>query len=333
MEGGSVKAEKSSTVLRRLLNEPGCLKAMNGGTAHHAQLVEYAGFKAFILGGSKTSSWNYGMPDAGLITQTEIVETTRNVCNAVKIPVLVDAETGYGNALGARRTVQLLIQAGAAGCFIEDQKAPNRCGFTIGKQLISVEEAVGKYRAVCDLRDELDPDFIIEARIDARTAANGGFDEAIRRAKAYQTTGIDVIFVEALQSREEIKAFRDAVPNILFRASELACKPPITAKEKNEFGFCMTSIHFPNVATIAMYDFLIDFKEREEEAWHEFLQNTKSHPLGGLGGVFDMTGFPALVKLEEKYLPKEELDNMYKEKSLGLYDPRAGRAGQIKDGH
>jgi 2-methylisocitrate lyase-like PEP mutase family enzyme len=283
-----------------------------GGNAHHAQLTEYAGYKAFGLSGSKTSSWNYGLPDAGFLTQTELVEVTRNVCNAVKIPVLVDADTGHGNALGARRTVQLLIQAGAAGCFIEDQKAPKRCGFVKGKQLISIEEAVGKYRAVCDLRDELDPDFIIMART------------------AYQEAGVDVIYVEAPQSREEIKALRTAFSNIPFRATEGAIRPPLTAQEKDDLRMCMTSIHFATVGTVAMYDFLIDFRERGETAWNDFLISSKSHPLAEQG-VFDMTGFPEVVKIEEKYLPQEELDMKYKGESLGTYDPHTGRAGQIKD--
>ena len=326
-----MNTEKSSTVLRRLLNEPGCLRTMWGGTAHHAQLAEFAGFKAFGLSGSKASSWIYGLPDAGFITQTELAETTRNICTAVKIPVIVDADTGHGNALGARRTVQLLIQAGAAGCFIEDQKSPKRCGFVKGKQLISVEEAVGKYRAVCDLRDELDPDFIIMARTDARGAVGGSLDEAICRAKAYQTTGVDVIYAEALQSREEIKTFRAAIPKILFRATEGACKPPLTAAEKDELGLCMTSIHFAAVGTVAMYDFLMDFKNRREDAWNDFSERTKDHPLGG-HGVFDLTGFPEVVKIEEKYLPAEELEK-YKEDSLGIYDPRTGREGQIKSGY
>lgn len=320
--------EKRSTVLRRLLNGPGCLRVMFGGVAHHAQLAEYAGFKAFGLSGSKASSWIYGMPDAGYLTQTELVENVRNICNAVKIPVLVDADTGHGNALGARRTLQLLIQAGAAGCFLEDQKAPKRCGFVKGKQLISVEEAVGKYRAVCDVRDELDPDFIIMARTDARGAVGGSLDEAIRRGIAYKDAGVDVLYVEALQSREELKAFRDAIPGILFRGTEGAIKPPLSGKEKDDLGMCMTSIHFANVATVALYDFLVDFGKRGEDAWNEFNEKTKKHPLGGLG-VFDLTGFPEVVRLEEKYLPKEELDK-YQEPSLGLYDPKIGRAGQLK---
>jgi 2-methylisocitrate lyase-like PEP mutase family enzyme len=269
------------------------------------------------------------MPDAGYLTQTELVQVARNVCNAVKIPVLVDADTGHGNALGARRTVQLLMQAGVAGCFIEDQKAPKRCGFVKGKQLISIEEAAGKYRAVCDLRDELDPDFVIMARTDGRGAVGGSIEEAIRRGKAYQAAGVDVIYVEAPQSREEIRTLRAAFPDILFRATESAIRPPLTAKEKEEFKMCMTSIHFATVGTVAMYDFLVDFKERGEEAWKEFNEKTKNHPMGG-HGVFDLTGFPEVVKLEEKYLPQEELDNKYKEASVGMYDPRTGRKGEIE---
>ncbi len=323
--------EKRSTILRRLLNEPGCLTTIGVGTAHQAQLAEYSGFKAVGVSGSKTASHIYGLPDAGYLTQTEMVENVRNICNAVKIPVLVDADTGHGNALGARRTVHLLMQAGAAGCFIEDQKAPKRCGFVKGKQLISVEEAVGKYRAVCELREQLDPDFIIMARTDARGAVGGSLEEAIRRGNAYKAAGVDAIYVEALQSREEIRAFRKAVPDILLRASESACKPPLTGREKAELGLCMTAIHIGNIGTVAMYDFLVDLRERGEQAWIEFNDRTRGHPFGGLG-LFDLTGFPEVVKLEEGFLPKEELEK-YKEPSLGLYDPHTGRKGQIEQGH
>ena len=191
-----------------------------------------------------------------------------------------------------------------------------------GKQLISIEEAVGKYRAVCELRDELDPDFIIMARTDARGAVGGSLEDSIRRAKAYQATGVDVIFAEALQSREEIRMFRDAIPDILLRANENACKPPLTRQEKNDLGICMTSIHAAHICSIAMYDFLIDFKKREEEAWNEFNQKSKTHPLS-TKGLFELTGFPKVVELEEKFLPKEELQK-YKEASLGLYDPHSG---------
>jgi len=301
------------------------------GVAHHAQLAEHVGFKFVGISSSAVSSWIYGMPDAGYLTQTELVENTRRICNAVKIPVLVDADTGHGNALGVRRTVQLLIQAGAAGCFIEDQKSPKRCGFVKGKQLVSLEEAVGKYRAACDARNELDPEFVIFARTDARGAVGGGFDEAVKRGNAYKSAGVDVIYVEGLQSRDELRTYRKAVPDILLRASELAIKPPMTIQEKGDFGLCMSTVPVGNVGTVAMYDFLVDFMQRGEAARVEFNEKTKEHLFGGFG-VFDLTGFPKVLEYEEKYLPKEELDK-YKQESLGLYDPRTGRKGQIKMGY
>ena len=323
-----MKKEKCSTVLRRELNARQCLITVFGGCAHHAQLAQNAGFKAFGISGSKVSGWIYGLPDAGYITQTELVEATRNICNAVDIPVVVDADTGHGNAIGVRRTVKLLMQAGAASCFIEDQKSPKRCGFVKGKQLISIEEAVGKYRAACDVRDEIDPDFVVIARTDARGAVDGGLEETIKRAKAYAAAGVDMIYAEALQSREEMRAVRAAVPNVLFRATERAVKPPLRRQEKIDLDICMTSIHIANIGTVAMYDFLADLHERAEDAWIEFDERTKNHPMGG-HGLFDLTGFPDVVKQEEKYLPAEELKK-YSSETLGLYDPRVGRKAGLK---
>jgi 2-methylisocitrate lyase-like PEP mutase family enzyme len=244
----------------------------------------------------------------------------------VKIPVIVDADTGHGNALGARRTVDLLIKAGAAGCFIEDQKAPKRCGFVKGKQLISIEEAVGKYRAVCDLRDALDPDFIIMARTDARGAVGGGMDEVLRRCEAYLKAGIDVIYVEALQSREEIQTVRDAFPDALLKVTPWAIDPPITPEETKAWRLCTTGMHITRIGSVMMYDFLLDYKKRGEAAYNEFAARYKNHPLGGFG-IFDLTGFPKVLELERKYLPPEHLERY--EKSIGVYDPRVGHAGRI----
>ena len=141
------------------------------------------------------------MPDAGLSTLTELADSTRNICRAVSIPVLVDIDTGFGNALNVRRSVEEMIRAGAAGLFLEDQLAPKRCGWVKGKELVGIEEAVGKYRAACDVRNDLDPNFIIMARTDARTAIGGGFDEVARRGRAYLDAGVDVLYIEALQEQ------------------------------------------------------------------------------------------------------------------------------------
>src|SRR5690606_33151580 len=120
-----------------------------GATAQHAQLAEVTGFGHFGISGSATSTHLFGLPDAGLVTLSELAENVRRICQAVSIPVLVDCDTGFGNAINTVRTVSEVIRAGAAGLFIEDQVAPKRCGFVKGKELIPLEEAVGKYRAAC----------------------------------------------------------------------------------------------------------------------------------------------------------------------------------------
>src|SRR6185436_5305515 len=177
---------KPSARLRRLFREgPLPLRGVWGAMAHHAQLAEKSGFQFFGLSGSDVSTQLLGLPDAGFLTLTELVNATRWVCGATTLPVIVDCDTGFGNAVTVHRTTEEVILAGAACLFIEDQQAPKRCGFVKGKMLISVEEAAGKLRAACSVRDRLDPDFMIMARTDARGAVGGDMDEVIRRGKVY----------------------------------------------------------------------------------------------------------------------------------------------------
>jgi 2-methylisocitrate lyase-like PEP mutase family enzyme len=316
--------EKKSTVLRNLFKTEKPLTSIWVGTAHQAQLAEKLGFKAIGISGSNTSTQILGLPDAGFLTLTELVENVDRICRAVDLPILVDCDTGFGNAINVRRTVDSVIRAGAAGLFIEDQVSPKRCGFVKGKELIPVEEAVGKYRAALDVRDELDPDFIIMARTDGRGAVGGSLEEVVRRAKAYVEAGVDILYAEALQSREEIKEVRSAVKDCLLQVTSQAIDPPLTAEEFKEFGLCMTGCHIGYVGTVAMYDFLLDFKQRGISAYNEFRQKTKDHPLGGFR-TFDLAGFPKVVEWEEMYLPKETLEKY--ESTLGLYDPREARKG------
>lgn len=126
-----------------------------GACAHHAQLAEATGFHFFGLSGSNTSTHLLGLPDAGLLTLSELVENVRRICAAMSIPVIVDCDTGFGNAINVVRTTSEVIRAGAACLFIEDQVAPKRCGFVKGKAIVSIEEAEGKIRAACDARNAL----------------------------------------------------------------------------------------------------------------------------------------------------------------------------------
>jgi 2-methylisocitrate lyase-like PEP mutase family enzyme len=317
----AVIAEKRTTAFRRMLKEgPLPLMGVFGGTAHHAQLAEAAGFSHFGVSGAHTSMHILGLPDAGFLTQTELVENTRRICQAVSIPVLVDCDTGFGNALNTMRTVDEIISTGAAALFLEDQVAPKRCGFTKGKEIISVEEAVGKYRAALAVRDQLDPDFIVMARTDARGAVGGGMDEVLKRGRAYLDAGVDVLYVEALQSREEIQTVRDAFPDALLRVTPFAIEPALSTKEIEDFRLCSLSLHVPIYGMIQMYDFLKECAVRGQDAWNEFSEQTKNHPYGGFR-FFNLTGFPKVHQFEKEFLPKDNMDRY--SNSIGVYDPRS----------
>lgn len=316
---------KKSTMLREMFAKGEVVKSIWVGTAHMAQLAQKAGFELVGISGAQTSTQVLGLPDAGFMTQTELVENAERICQAVDIPVIVDCDTGFGNAINVRRTVDAVIRAGAAGLFIEDQLAPKRCGFAKGKEIIPIEEAVGKYRAALDVRDELDSDFIIMARTDGRGAVGGSLEEAIRRGKAYVEAGVDILYVEALQSREEIKAVRGAIPDVLMMATGFAIHPALKDEEIKELGLCMSGWHIGPVGSVAMYDLLVDLKERGGKAMSEFARKNRNHPLGGFG-IFDVAGFPKVVEWEKKYLPQDTLDKY--EQTLGEYDPRVGHEGR-----
>src|SRR2546425_3931582 len=175
---------RATSQLRQLLKSgttlfvPGCYNALS------ARILGDVGFPAIYMTGYGTSLALLGMPDAGLATMTEMHLNARYIANAVAVPVIADADNGYGNAINVMRTVREYIGTGVAGIHIEDQAIPKRCGHVAGRRVIPIEEAVGKYRAADAGRRELDPDFVLIARTDARGASGGSLDEAIRRANA-----------------------------------------------------------------------------------------------------------------------------------------------------
>lgn len=309
--------------LRRLFREgPLPLAGVWGATAHHAQLAEELDFKFFGLSGSDLSTQVLGLPDAGLLTMTELVEATRQICNAASLPVVVDCDTGFGNAISVQRTVGEVIRAGAACLFIEDQLAPKRCGFVKGKMLIPLDEAVGKIRAACAVRDEIDPDFMIMARTDARGAVGGSMEEVLVRGDAYLAAGADILYASALQSRDEVQRLREAFPDALLELMPLAIDPPLSTKEVQDFRICTCGVHIARVGAILMYDFLRKYREQGEDAFNAFAAEHRDHRLGKLG-LLDLTGFPELLELERKFLPLETMKRY--DQSIGIYDPRSSQ--------
>jgi methylisocitrate lyase len=178
------------------------------------RLAERLGYKAVYLSGAALSA-TAAMPDVDLLTLTEFVEAARALASATHLPVLCDADTGFGEALNVERTVRLLEGAGAAGLHLEDQQLPKRCGHLSGKQLVDAEAMAAKVRAAAAARQ--DPDFVVIARTDARGVS--GFDDAVRRARLYVQAGADAIFPEALESAEEFAAFARALPGAVLLAN------------------------------------------------------------------------------------------------------------------
>ena len=174
-----------------------------------ARLIERAGMPATFMSGFGVAATRLGLPDTGLISYGELVEQGRNICSAVNIPVLGDADTGFGNPMNIKRSVHGYYQAGFACVMIEDQVMPKRCGHTAGKQVADRDEALLRIRSAVDARNE-GADILIMARTDARSVH--GMDEAIARCRAFVDLGADISFLEAPHSEEEMRAYCEAVP-------------------------------------------------------------------------------------------------------------------------
>jgi 2,3-dimethylmalate lyase len=312
---------KKTTRLKELFNRDKIFILAGGACALHAKIAEAVGFEAAYMSGGCTSHMILGVPDAGLITMVEMVQNAERMANAVSIPLLSDSDQGFGNAINVRRTVASFIRAGVAGIHIEDQVAPKRCGYVKGKELISLEEAVGKYQAAVDAKMEIDPDFVIVARTDSRTAVNGGLHEVIRRLKAYKKAGVDVLFFESPQSVEDIKAVRSEVEGpIMCTLSAIEPQPSLEEQQKLGLATAFYPALIADAGIAASWDYAVDFLKRGVQADIDFTEHVKNHPMSRFG-QFDLVGFGKIREWEGKYLPKEALEKY--EKSLGMYDPGA----------
>jgi len=230
----SITGMTTTTRIHALLEKHRTLLFPGVYDALSAKLVEQAGFPLTFISGYSVAASYLGLPDFGDLTQTEVVAATRRVCASVSIPIIIDADTGYGNALNVIRTVNELIEAGAAGMFLEDQIWPKRCGHMKGKRVIPIEEHVQKIRAAVDARRNRD--FFIVARTDARQVT--GLDDAIRRCRRYREAGADALFVEGPRSVEELATIaRELPPPLVANMLEGGVTPLLTKEELESLGF------------------------------------------------------------------------------------------------
>lgn len=228
LEGGR---EGLARQLKRLVSEGPCTAAPGVYDPLSALLARQAGFRALYLSGAALSA-SMGLPDLGIMTLDELVNATRRVVRATGLPVIVDGDTGYGEALNVMRTIRELEEAGAAAVQIEDQEMPKRCGHLEGKHLVPLGEMLGRLRAAIDARREM----LIIARTDA--AGVTGLADAIQRGHAYSAAGADVIFPEGLRNVEEFAAFRAAVPGpLLANMTEFGRSPSLTVGNLRDLGY------------------------------------------------------------------------------------------------
>lgn len=250
---------RKTAMLRQLLSRGEILVAPGAYDAASAIAAARTGFEAVYMTGSGATTSLTGLPDIGLATMTEMVMKAAYMAEAIPVPLISDADTGYGNAVNVMRTVREFERAGVAGIHLEDQVAPKRCGHVGGKQVVSIEEGVGKIRAAVEART--DPDFVVIARVDSRAVA--GFEDAVRRGRAYREAGADVIFPEALESPEEFAAYaREVDAPLLANMTEFGKSPYLSAQELQEMGYRI--VIFPatsfRVALKAVLDFYQELK-------------------------------------------------------------------------
>ncbi|MYJ14227.1 MAG: isocitrate lyase/PEP mutase family protein [Acidimicrobiia bacterium] len=246
----------TASALRSTLSDGRSRLVVSAYDALTARAAEAAGFEILHVTGFGSAAALTGGPDIGLVTMTEMVETTRRICDAVERPVIADADCGYGNPLNVIRTVRALETAGAAGLHLEDQVTPKRCGHMAGVAVIPTAEMVAKVAAATDARR--DEDFVIIARTDAR--APEGLDAALERAHAYSAAGADALFVEAPESVEEIRRIATELPGPqLFNWAYEGRTPHVSRRLLEELGFAW--ILFADVA-LAVHRAAAGFYER-----------------------------------------------------------------------
>ena len=284
--------------LRALLEAGQTIVAPGAFDPLAARLVEEAGFPAVYMTGFGTSAALIGRPDVGLLTMTEMAASAGRIADCVDIPVIADADTGYGNPLNVIRTVGEYEAAGVAGVHIEDQVAPKKCGHMEGKLVIGAEEMAAKVRAAVEARAQ--PEFVIIARTDARAVE--GLEQALERARLYREAGADVLFIEALVSEAELEEAARAFPGVplLFNWAEGGKTPPVSLARLTELGYRIVIFPISTLlaATAAMRAIL-----REIAA-----SGTPAAALAGLptfGEFVDFIGLPEVRAAEQRYAASE----------------------------
>lgn len=286
---------KNTKKLKDMINRERILIMPGAYDCISAKIIEKCGFEAIQITGYGVAASLLGKPDVGILSMSEMLNQTRNICKSVEIPVMADGDTGFGNAVNVYHAVQAFEDAGAAGINLEDQVFPKKCGHMDGKKVISLEEMLGKIKAAAFARK--DKDFVINARTDA--IAVYGVDEAIRRANAYAEAGADLIFVEAMRSEEEIKYVIDNVKApVSVNMVDGGKTPIISLLRLEELGAARVSIPVTTIFVAA---------KAIEKAMQTILEEEMPFSRKHSENIYNFDEFTDLVGLKEI----KKLENMF----------------------
>ena len=281
------KADKLKKLLdqKDIIVMPGCYDALS------AKLIEKEELNAGFMSGFSVSSTKLGMPDTGLISFSEMAEQVRNICNVTSIPIIFDGDTGYGNAVNVYRTVRGFADAGAAAIMIEDQKWPKKCGHTKGKDVVEVDEANSRIKAAVDASKMNNKDILVMARTDA--IATRGLDDAIKRMQKFSELGADILFVEAIKSKEDMKRVIKEVPgHHMINLIEDGETPLLEMNELEDMGFKIAV--FPLTLMSASVKII-------QESLKNMKNKTYNTNVSKFSDLRDIVGFNEYYEIEDKY--------------------------------
>ena len=299
-------ATKPSVRFRELLQGPEILVMPGGCSPVMAKMAEVAGFEAYFIAGSQVSAFLYGVPDVGIIGLRDMVDHARHVAARCTFPIMVDADTGYGNAVNVHFAVQEFVRAGIAAINLEDQEAPKKSGTVAGRRCISKAEALGKIQAAVAAKNEIDPDFVICARCDVIGSEGGSFEDALDRSIAYiERGGADFIWLNNVENREQL---REACARIPAPVLPLWGGPPPAPniEELAELGARIAL--YPTIAASAAFqgawEILNDLKRRGTVAMADMANRYRANPWGP-AALADLTNAKLVRELEEQFIPEE----------------------------
>lgn len=300
-------AQEQRRKFRALLARPKLTVMPGGFSPLYARMAEVIGFEAFFVPGSQMAAFLYGVPDTGILGLREIADHVRQIAARASIPILVDCDTGFGNAVNVTFTVEEIIRTGVAALQIEDQEAPKKSGTSAGRRCIPIDEAVGKIAAATAARDALDPSFAICARCDVLGAEGGTFDDAVTRSTAYIKDGrADLIWLNSVQSLDDVKRACKEIPGPVL----VVWGGPLPAPTPAEFEAAGAKIAlYPTVfATVGMnaaWKVMNDFFERGPVAQYEFAAEMRASKWGP-ADQHQLVKLERVREIEEHFLPERD---------------------------